>query len=374
MLDTLIKDTIQRIRGNSTDKPELKQIQQEFLQTLQTLSQKISETNSQNEKTVDSELAERFLKHIRVFFGTLIGISSYKDFKGMQYDLAIVDEAGRAFLSELLVPLIKARKIILVGDHKQLAPIAKDEVVPFLSKQDTTKEQVIESFFGRFYERMKEAGKENLYHFLNTNYRAHSDICRLYNEAFYGGELRTPETLKREHGLSYSSNIILLSTSKLSNKDAKQDKSIEGWYNLYHIEIIQKELEKIHKELQERGLEKSIGIITPYRLQAKKLRECLKEFRGKVDIGTVDSFQGSDRDIIIYDSVRSGNKGQNITFISDEKRLNVSLSRAKELLIIVGDADFLYFAKTEGNNPFKNILEIIDKDKAKNVIELKDRR
>lgn len=113
-----------------------------------------------------------------------------------------------------------------------------------------------------------------------------------------------------------------------------------------------------------------IGIITPYKAQAAALRKKLavkKNFAEcSIEIGTVDSFQGSDRDIIIYDCVRSGKlKGKaKIDFIADEKRLNVSLSRAKKLLIIVGDMDFLYQAKvSDKNNPFENIIEYINQNK-----------
>lgn len=371
VINTLIQENIKRIKNKPTDKPEFKQIQQEFLESLQTLSEQTSEVQTKNEKTPDSELADIFLKDIRVIFGTLIGIDSYRD-RGMVFDLVIVDEAGRAFLSELSVSLNKAKKIILVGDHKQLAPVVKEEIEPFLYQVKITKEQAKESFFGRFYERMQESNKENLYHFLNTNYRSHCDICRLYSETFYEDKLHTPSFLRREHNLDlYSSSVILLSTSQLKNKEAKQDENEFGWYNLCHIDIIKKELEKIQKELKEKRYKKNIGIITPYRLQAKKLKKALSGAIN-VDIGTVDSFQGSDRDIIIYDSVRSG-EDKNIKFISDEKRLNVSLSRAKELLIIVGDTDFLYSATTQDtNNPFKDILETIYNDDRykQSVIEL----
>ena len=94
-----------------------------------------------------------------------------------------------------------------------------------------------------------------------------------------------------------------------------------------------------------------------------------KDFDGfKIDIGTVDSFQGSDRDIIVYDCVRSskGKRGAKIDFIADEKRLNVSLSRAKKLLIIIGDMEFLFRAGTkENSNPFTDIIKYINVNKDK---------
>ena len=96
-----------------------------------------------------------------------------------------------------------------------------------------------------------------------------------------------------------------------------------------------------------------------------------------IEINSVDAFQGSDRDIIIYDIVRSQNDNKvNIEFIADEKRLNVALSRTKELLFIVGDAEFIYNASTKDrNNPFKAIIEMINQDKQNYEIkELKNEK
>ena len=122
-----------------------------------------------------------------------------------------------------------------------------------------------------------------------------------------------------------------------------------------------------HIKLSKNNLQnKTIGIITPYAAQKDYLTKHLKDIVAvakeqsvRIDIGTVDSFQGSDRDYIIYDSVRSekNNRG-NIKFISDEKRLNVSLSRAKELLIIIADSKFLS-AAGKRKSKWPELLEII---------------
>ena len=119
------------------------------------------------------------------------------------------------------------------------------------------------------------------------------------------------------------------------------------------------------------GQNYDIGIITPYKAQTELLRSKLsikKNFPdSRIDIGTVDSFQGSDRDIIIYDCVRSGKANQKakIDFIADEKRLNVSLSRAKLLLIIVGDMNFLHEAQvSDKDNPFVSIIEHIAQNRS----------
>ncbi|AWI34106.1 AAA domain-containing protein [Helicobacter apodemus] len=135
--------------------------------------------------------------------------------------MAIIDEAGRATLSELLVPCIKARKIILVGDHQQLAPVVDDEVAKHL--KDAKKQEVATSLFERLYERMENAIKDKteylgyFKHRLTFNYRTHSSICELYSHSFYGGELQTKEgqdELKRHHLTCFSKNAIWLDTSK----------------------------------------------------------------------------------------------------------------------------------------------------------------
>ena len=336
----------------------------------------------------------------------------------MAFDFAIIDEAGRATLSELLVPCIKARKIVLVGDHKQLAPVIDDEVSQNLSGKHT-KEEVGTSFFERLYERMEQdkEEREHIEHFqhrLTHNYRAHKSICDIYSNAFYDGELTTQDFIsrQREHGLEcFSKSVVWLDTGKMPDKEDTQKGT--GKVNHCNARLIERYTREILNELKAKNLGYSIGIITPYKDQKQlldsKLSSHKKEFKDfykklaegmsknnnnikdthdikdyALDIGTVDSFQGSDRDIIIYDCVRcsksknnnnvKGKKGgQKIDFIADEKRLNVSLSRSKRLLIIIGDMEYLYTAHTsKGENPFEKIIDYIHNHKQNyQIIECK---
>lgn len=399
VLDKLIKDNRARIKANpiSDENPsiesKLKELQSDFDKALQTITAKMAK----KEKSKESELATLFLKNIRVIFGTLLGISSWKDFRDIVFDFAIVDEAGRATLSELCVPCIKARHIVLVGDHKQLAPVIDDEIASNLNS-DFPKKEVATSFFERYFERLSE-GKaevpylENFRHRLIYNYRAEQKICQLYNQPFYEGELREAEAIKgkREHNLSplFHSSAVWIDTGKRDDREDTQAGT--GKINHCNASIILSTLKILLDKSKEQNLSHSIGIITPYRAQTNLLKDKLKgikaefkefyadkvemdkDLRNGFDIGTVDSFQGSDRDIIIYDCVRSSKaknikedrekrSGGKIDFIADEKRLNVSLSRAKKLLIIVGDMEFLYRASvSEGINPFYKIIDFIHK-------------
>lgn len=380
VIDNLIKENLDRIKNNAIKhidrniQSDLRELQQDFYKRLQTIT-----SNLTNKKgTKNNEFAVFFTKNIRLIFGTLLGISSWKDFKDIKFDIAIVDEAGRATLSELLVPCIKAKKIVLVGDHKQLAPVIDDDVFEKIDDKNNAKT----SFFERLFERLKTADRENLKHTLTNNYRSERNICELYSNAFYDGNLNVSDEANKtkQHGFKYfNSSVVWLDTSGLENKEDAQQGA--GKINRCNATYIRKTLETLYRTIIDEKLNYDIGIITPYKAQKSLLEQNIKkkDFKElKIDIGTVDSFQGSDRDIIIYDCVRSSKvknkKGKGkIDFIADEKRLNVSLSRAKKLLIIVGDMEFLFDADISGeSNPFREIIKHCKSNKDKyQIISLK---
>ena len=170
----------------------------------------------------------------------------------------------------------------------------------------------------------------------------------------------------------------------------KISKKTQGKINHCNARIIDNRLKCLKDEILSSEI-KDIGIITPYKHQSSLLNRRLKSIQEEykkagisIDIGTVDSFQGSDRDMIIYDCVRSSKaentqqtqkkrQGSKIDFIADEKRLNVSLSRSKKLLLIVGDKEYLRTASvSDGENPFSAIIKEFDNTKKYQVIELPD--
>lgn len=409
VLDKILEKNKERINqhtitdSNPMIESRLQELQQGFLKTLETLSSKmaIADTTKTKDKR-DNETFRLFTKDIRLFFGTLLGISSFRD---VVFDVAIVDEAGRATLSELLVPCIKAKRIILVGDHKQLAPVVDDDVIEKLNADSkkgsdgfrADKKDVTTSLFERLFERIESSRDkcEYLYNFKHTltyNYRAHKSICDLYSNAFYKGNLQTkPEiSATKAHNLRvFKTNAVWLDTGKRSKKEDSQKGT--GKINHCNAEIICNTLELLKERILESGTIKDIGIITPYKAQSKLLEGKLKNIQEEykkanvsIDIDTVDGFQGSDRDMIIYDCVRSSKakntqqtqkkrQGSKIDFIADEKRLNVSLSRSKKLLLIVGDKEYLRTASvSEGENPFSAIIKEFDNTEKYQVIELPD--
>ena len=323
----------------------------------------------------DDELKTLLFKKIRVIFGTLVGISSWQDFRAVEFDYIIVDEAGRATLPELMIPLRKAKKFILFGDHKQLPPIVDDEILAQMKGYN--KQDLETTLFEELYDKIEY---NDFSHFLKFNYRSHESIAKIYSNTFYDGTIETKDFLKREHGLNFEKKVYFYSTSKLDNRFDKQ--SGTGKRNDCNREKILILLQEIEKQAKEKNLKKSVGIITPYLAQRDNIRSKFRQMQNEfkmlnIEINSVDAFQGSDRDIIIYDIVRSQNdKKVNIEFVADEKRLNVALSRTKELLFIVGDAEFIYDAPLKDkNNPFKTIIEMLNKDKKNYAIkELKNEK
>ncbi|WP_029409613.1 AAA domain-containing protein, partial [Treponema pedis] len=164
VLNKIIKENIQRIDNSSIQNknPEIqtkmRNLQKDFREKLQHITSKMGNDANSSEKNKESDLATLFTRNIRLIFGTLLGISSWNKFREMTFDTIIVDEAGRATLSELLVPCIKAKKLILVGDHKQLAPVIDDDVLEKIDDKNEAKT----SFFQRLFERVETVEREEL--------------------------------------------------------------------------------------------------------------------------------------------------------------------------------------------------------------------
>lgn len=360
VINTIIKDNLARIEANKIKKNHehyeiYKELQDEFKESLQHITSKLKDKDKKYE-----EFANFFLSKTRVIFGTLIGISAWRDFREIKFDMAIVDEAGRATLSEIAVPVVKSKRVVLVGDHKQLAPVIDDEVLEKVEDKN-----IGISFFEEYFEKFQESNRPNLIHCLTYNYRSEKRICELYSRAFYDGQLIVSDEINetKKHDIrGIKSSVLWLDTSKMPNKEDRQVGT--GKQNFCNLKIIQATLAQLNSDPNISSYD--IGIISPYKDQVNLLNKSIKKGdleNLKFDIGTVDSFQGSDRDIIIYDCVRSSQRRGRVDFIADEKRLNVSLSRAKKLLIIVGDMEFLYSSNTQkGDNLFVEIIKTIRKN------------
>ena len=297
------------------------------------------------------ELGEYYIKDATIVAGTCIGFISDPYVRNTVFDYVIVDEAAKATLPEIMVALVRAHKVVLVGDHKQLPPVFDKDAIAE-SKEDIQVSSLQDNGFGKLFDMLPDDCKETL----ATQYRMHPAIGDIISQMFYDNRVQNGVSeQERRVELPVINKYAVTWVSTSSEGDKQYEKSAgkgkKGYINSSEITIIQKLLKQLDKEMGNTGKNYSVGVITPYRAQLELLKKRLnhaelKNF--KADINTVDAFQGSQRDIIIYSTVRSSKK-KTIGFLKEEARLNVSFSRAKCALIIVGDSTFLNNKRIRGN-------------------------
>lgn len=267
--------------------------------------------------------------------------------KGINYDYVIVDEAARANPLDLLIPLIKGDKIILVGDHKQLPHMLEDYVESKFKNQDNFDPEVFnkyikESLFGRLYEELPNNRKI----MLDTQYRMTEEIGDLVSDLFYEGNLKTGTKIVNDTPL-YTGNALISIDVK-----GNQQKTHSGSYinNDECKEILQK-LQELNEKCEGEANKQTVGVISFYKSQVDKLNRKIHKLNLPnidVKVGTVDAYQGLEKDIIFLSTVRTFGIG----FIGNPNRLNVALSRAKKLVVVFGDT-----ANLKSNILFSKVLE-----------------
>lgn len=322
-----------------------------------------------------------YTKSMNVLGATCIHIASakYSDFN-FKFDRMIMDESSKATNAEALVPINMSKNLILIGDHKQLPPVVtkEKEVRQKIKKEaeddglDIDKTYGISLFETLFDEFQKDNNKQNFTTMLDIQYRMPRQLGHLISKYIYEGKLKNPSLaiikdydLQKSHNINLKlktvpigkeqeqvpNSIIVISTSNKENPTDNGNK-FNRW-NECNAKVIDEILSYLQ---QDNKSPREIGVIAAYRGQVELLKEYLliEKYKPlKIVINTVDQFQGSERDIIIYDLVRSSKGNDNIGFLDDYRRINVAFSRAKKLLIVVGDSEFII--KRAKANPQSNI-------------------
>ena len=240
-----------------------------------------------------------------------------------KFDVAIIDEASQATIPSILIPIAKAHRFILAGDHKQLPPTIISEKAGALEK--TLFEELIKMY----------PFKSQL---LNVQYRMNSLLMKFPNQEFYNNGLKSDSsvddiTINDILDSSYDEEALLfIDTSKIENNGERHLKDSKSIVNKLESEIAV----NIANDYLNAGIdEEDIGIISPYADQVKLIQD-----KTPIEVKTVDGFQGREKEIIIISTVRSNNNG-NIGFLKDLRRLNVAITRAKRKLIIIGNKETL---------------------------------
>ncbi len=306
-------------------------------------------------KDIDNDIKQLLVSQHQILGATCVGLAA-KNFgiELMEFDVVIVDEAGRATAPEILIPTLRAKKLILIGDHYQLPPSIDRHLLEQLESDnlqnlDAIERQLLqESFFENLYKHIPKDNKA----MLNEQFRMPAPIGSLVSQLFYKGELKNG-MIKNTQQFYDPKNII-----RWINVEGEHKLEKTSSYNKAQVQKIIEVLKQIDCALHQRKIRKTIGIITPYSAQKRLLRSEVKKcgFRNfdKPKIDTVDAFQGEEADIIIYSTVKTYG---NLSFLLDSKRLNVAISRAKENLIFVGKKSFFENLRSNEKNIFTDILQ-----------------
>lgn len=296
---------------------------------------------------------------------TCLGIASLGAAIDFNFDWVIVDEAGKATPPEILVPICLGRKVVLVGDHKQLPPVVDEALLKLQDKEkmNISKEDLELSLF----EYLERSLNDDCKSVLDEQYRMNPVIGDLISKLFYEGKLVSKTSReKKTIPLKMFENKPLVWLSTASRPDRREEPISDSYRNSCEAKLIFEQLLLIDEELGELKLKKETAIIAGYRGQRDRLTRLYESnYKARfhnmtVEINTVDAFQGRETDIVFYSVVRSNDNG-NLGFLKDVRRLNVAFSRARELLVVVGDHQCAQ-RRLDINgqeNPFVGIIKFI---------------
>ena len=274
----------------------------------------------------------------RVIASTLVG-AAHRLLEGRRFETVFIDEAAQALEAACWIPLRRASRVILAGDHCQLPPTVKSMAALKGGLGKTLMERLVDI-------------KPTCVTLLQTQYRMHEQIMRFSSDYFYGGKVETAPQIKYRGILDYDIPIEWDSPKETPETDAHDhtgEAFVGDTYGRINKGEAQLTLDKLQQYFDKIGKQRilderiDVGVISPYRAQVQYLRQLIskrdffKPFRKLISVNTVDGFQGQERDIIIISMVRDNEQGQ-IGFLRDLRRMNVAITRARMKLIILGDA------------------------------------
>lgn len=303
---------------------------------------------------IEYTIHQALMQDAKVIACTLTG-SANRLLDGMKFGTLFIDEATQALEAACWIAIRKAHRVVFAGDHKQLPPTIKSPEAMRGGLDHTLMQYIVEQ-------------KPQAVSLLTMQYRMCETIMQFPNQEFYEGRLQSAPEVKYRGILDWDTAIEWIDTPMAFEDDGSTRDYQEQAAGLSRINPAEAELtldtlkryfEKIGKEriLEERL---DVGLISPYKGQVYLLRQMLrrdsfwKPFRNLITTGTVDSFQGQERDIIVISLVRSNEEGQ-IGFLRDLRRMNVAITRARMKLILIGNR------KTLARMPFyRRLAEYVD--------------
>ena len=335
------------------------------------------EIRQREEKVVESLLA-----NAQVVLCTNVGAASYlldrfeNSSAGKPFDLVIIDEAAQALEVSCFAPMFRGKRVVLAGDHQQLSPTIK-------SRHSEVQRELSKTLF----ERVMQRG-ESVSRMLGIQYRMHRSISDWASKYMYENKLQSHDSVKGRKlshlpyvfheddpsnennsllSITKNSTLLLIDTAGCDMHESVN--SAGSRYNEGEAEIVLKHV----KNLIHIGMKpQDIAVITPYNGQVEILRRLLLEDYPKLEIRSVDGFQGGEREAVVLSLVRSSDRGKNgIGFLKDKRRLNVAVTRAKRQVAVICDSETVsqnMFLKDlvnwmEDNGDVHSAMEYIDEEK-----------
>jgi superfamily I DNA and/or RNA helicase len=313
----------------------------------------MKEVNNTEQYIIDDIIAKA-----QVIAATLVGSNHYT-VERLSYHTVVIDEAGQALEPACWIPILKAKKLILAGDPFQLSPTVKSNTAAKKGLSETLLEKCI-------------ALHPQSVVLLEEQYRMHTSIMGYSSTVFYENKLKAHASVAQHVLFAVDEPLLFIDTAGCGFEEKAEGTSTtnpeEAAFLLKHLA----QLTAVLNEHYQPAAFPSIAVISPYKQQIAVLKEqllhtpALQAYGNKIAVNTIDSFQGQERDIVYISMTRSNAEGE-IGFLSDIRRMNVAMTRARKKLVVIGDsatlsrlafyADFISYA--EKMNAYRSAWEYI---------------
>jgi ATP-dependent RNA/DNA helicase IGHMBP2 len=309
------------------------------------------------EKT-EQYITNDVLSKADVITATLVGANHYT-VRHLKFGTVVIDEAGQALEPACWIPILKAQKLVMAGDHQQLPPTIKSE-------------EAAKSLSTTLLEKCVALHPEAVV-LLEEQYRMHETIMGFSSTEFYEGCLKAHSSVANHLLFPDDQPMLFIDTAGCGFDEKREGTRIsnpeEAHFLLKHLTHFVNKLKPFYAGTDFPG----IAVISPYKHQVEVLKEgvlanaALQEVGAAISVNTIDSFQGQERDAV-YISMTRSNADSVIGFLSEVRRMNVAMTRARKKLVVIGDSATLsqfpfyadYIAYAEANNAYESAWAFIN--------------
>ena len=295
---------------------------------------------------IEQYITDHLFDKAQIITATLVGANHYS-VRNLKYNTVVIDEAGQALEPACWIPILKAEKIIFAGDHFQLSPTIKSQEAESNGLSKTLLEKLI------------DIHPESVV-LLNEQYRMHQNIMGYSSKVFYQNQLNAHHSVAGHLIFDDDEPLVYIDTAGCSF-----DEKLDGTSTINPDEaaFLVNHLTSFVQEVTSKEIDNfpSIAIISPYKQQVQFIKALVEEnealipLKNKISVNTIDSFQGQERDVV-YISLTRSNSDASIGFLSDTRRMNVAMTRARKKLVVIGDSATLSKARF-----YANFIEYADK-------------